>query len=162
MPPSPSCERCSRGLAQSSSQEQPVSDDATRALVRDLYEGYARGDQERVAALIDDEIDWIMHGPVQVFPFTGPRRGKTQVLQTLADIAKEYALERYEPELVIVEDDRAAVLSNVAFVQRATKRTLTFRIVNFLRFRDGRLVEFREFTDTFDVVEQALGRWLVV
>jgi len=22
--------------------------------------------------------------------------------------------------------------------------------------------EFREFTDTFDVVEQALGRWLVV
>src|SRR5262249_36012989 len=129
---------------------------------RDLYEGYARGDQERVAALIDDEIDWIMHGPVQVFPFTGPRRGKTQVLQTLADIAKEYELERYEPELVIVEDDRAAVLSNVAFVQRATKRTLTFRIVNFLRFRDGRLVEFREFTDTFDVVEQALGRWLVV
>jgi ketosteroid isomerase-like protein len=139
-----------------------VNDDATRALVRDLYDGYARGDQERVAALIDDDIDWIIHGPVQVFPFTGPRRGKAQVLQTLGDIAKDYALERYEPELIIVEESRAAVLSNVAFVQRATKRTLTFRIVDFLRFRDGRLVEFREFTDTFDVVEQALGRWLAV
>ena len=52
--------------------------------------------------------------------------------------------------------------AGVAFLQRATKRTLTFRTVNFLRFRDGRLVEFREFTDTFDVVERALGRWLVV
>ena len=59
-------------------------------------------------------------------------------------------------------EDRAAVMSNVAFVQRATNRMLSFRLVNLLRFRDGRVIEFREFSDTFDVVEQALGRWLVV
>jgi ketosteroid isomerase-like protein len=63
---------------------------------------------------------------------------------------------------VIVEGDRAAVLANVAFVQRATNRTLRLRLVNFLRFRDGRLIEFREFSDTFDAVEQALGTWLRV
>jgi ketosteroid isomerase-like protein len=56
---------------------------------------------------------------------------------------------------------RAAVMSNVAFVQRSTSRMLSFRTANFLRFRDGRLVEFREFWDVFDVVEQALGRWLI-
>jgi hypothetical protein len=31
-----------------------------------------------------------------------------------------------------------------------------------LSIGDGRVIEFREFSDTFDVVEQALGRWLVV
>ena len=31
-----------------------------------------------------------------------------------------------------------------------------------LRPRDGRIVEFREFSDTFDVVEQAAGAWLPV
>jgi ketosteroid isomerase-like protein len=138
-----------------------VDTEATRALVRDLYSAYARGDSARVSALIHDDIDWLIHGPLQVFPFIGQRHGKVEVLDTLAAIAKDYALERYEPEIIIVEGERAAVMSNVAFVQRATRRTLTFRLVNFLRFRDGKIIEFREFSDTFDAAEQALGRWLV-
>ena len=134
----------------------------TRVAVEQLYEAYARGDGERVAALIDDDIDWMIHGPVQVFPFEGPRRGKAEVLDVLAAIAKDYALERYRPEVIIVEDDRAAVMSDVAFKQRATGRTLRMRLVDLLRFRDGRVVEFREFSDSFDAAEQALGEWLHV
>jgi ketosteroid isomerase-like protein len=56
----------------------------TRIAVDQLYEAYARGDGERVAAMIDDDIDWIIHGPVQVFPFEGPRKGKAEVLDVLA------------------------------------------------------------------------------
>jgi ketosteroid isomerase-like protein len=138
-----------------------MADENTRTLVRDLYAAYARGDRERVAALIDDDIDWVIYGPVQVFAFVGARQGKTAVLEALAAIAADYAIERYQPEVIIVDGDRAAVMSNVAFVQRSTGRTLTFRIANFLRFRAGRLVEFREFADTFDVTEQALGRYIM-
>jgi ketosteroid isomerase-like protein len=139
-----------------------VTDNATRAAVKALYEAYAARDLDRVAALIHDDIEWIIYGPVQVFPFQGPRRGKAQVLDVLAAIGKDYALERYVPEIIIVEGDRAAVMSDAAFMQRATKRTLSMRLANFLRFRDGLLVEFREFTDTFDAVEQALGKWIEV
>jgi ketosteroid isomerase-like protein len=138
-----------------------VTGDEMRTLVRELYAAYAGGDGARVAELIDDDVDWIIHGPVQVFSFVGARQGKAAVLETLAGIAADYALERYRPEVIIVDGERAAVMSNVAFVQRSTGRMLSFRIANFLRFRDGRLVEFREFWDTFDVVEQALGRWLI-
>lgn len=139
-----------------------MTNDANRALMRELYDAYARGDTERFAPLISDDIDWIIHGPVQVFPFVGPRHGKAEVLAALAAIAKDFVLERYEPEVIVVEGDRAAVMSSVAVVQRSTGRTLTFRNANFLRVHDGRVVEFREFFDTFDVVEQALGRWLDV
>lgn len=139
-----------------------MTDNATRAAVKALYEAYAARDLDRVAALIHDDIEWIIYGPVQVFPFQGPRRGKAQVLDVLAAIGKDYALERYVPEIIIVEGDRAAVMSDAAFMQRATKRTLSMRLANFLRFRDGLLVEFREFTDTFDAVEQALGKWIEV
>jgi ketosteroid isomerase-like protein len=137
-----------------------VADEDTRALVRDLYTAYAGGDRARVADIIDDDVDWIIYGPVQVFDFVGARHGKTAVLEALAALAADYAVERYEPEVILVDGERAAVMSNVAFVQRATGRTLSFRIANFLRFRSGRLVEFREFSDTFDVTEQALGRYL--
>jgi ketosteroid isomerase-like protein len=139
-----------------------VAGNDTRAIVKSFYEAYAAGDLDRVAALIHDDVEWIMYGPVQVFPFQGPRKGKAQVLDVLAAIGKDYALERYVPEIIIVDGERAAVVSDAAFMQRATKRTLSIRLANFLRFSDGRLIEFREFTDTFDVVEQALGRWLDV
>jgi ketosteroid isomerase-like protein len=139
-----------------------MSEESTRAVVTDLYAAYARRDFDRVAALIDDDVDWAIHGPVQVFPFVGHRRGKVAVLEALGGIAKDYLLESYEPQIMIVEGDRAAVMSDVAFKQRATGRVLRFHIANFLRFRDGRLIEFREFANTFDLVEQALGRMLPV
>ena len=84
------------------------------------------------------------------------------MLEALGGIAKDFSLERYEPRIVIVEDDRAAVMSDVAFKQRTTGLVLTAHLANFLRFRDGRLIEFREFANTFDMVEQALGRWIDV
>lgn len=134
----------------------------TRAAVTELYDAYARRDFERVAAVIDDDIDWIIYGPVQVFPFAGHRRGRQAVLEALGGIAKDYVLERYEPRIVIVEGDRAAVMSNVAFRQRSTGRTVSTQLANFLRFKDGKLVEFREFANSFDLVEQALGHWINV
>ena len=139
-----------------------MTENTTRAAVNALYDAYGARDFERVAALIHDEIEWIMYGPVQVFPFQGPRRGKQQVLDVLGAIGKDYEIERYVPEIIIVEGDRAAVISDAAFRQRTTNRTLRIRLANFLRFRDGKIIEFREFTDTFDAVEQALGKWLDV
>ena len=139
-----------------------MNESTTRMSVDALYSAYRKGDIERVAALIHDDIEWIIHGPVRVFPFQGPRSGKAAVLETLAAIGKDYALVTHTPEIVIVEGDRAAVMANVAFLQRATDRTLRMRLVNFLRFRDGRVIEFREFSDTFDAVEQARGAWLAV
>ena len=134
----------------------------TAELVREMYRAYGTGDAPAIERIIHDDIDWIIHGPVGVFPFEGPRQGKAAVLQVLAEIAKDYALQAYDPEVVVVENDRAAVMSNVAFTQRTTGRLLRLRVAHFLRFRDGRLVEFREFMDSFDAVEQALGTWIDV
>lgn len=134
----------------------------TRAVVTALYKAYREGNAEHVASLIHDDIDWIIHGPARVFPFEGPRRGKAQVLEVLGAIAQQFELKRYEHELLIVEGDRAAVLSKTSFVQRSTGRTLSMQIVNFIRVQDGKIIEFREISDTFDAVEQAMGAWLQV
>ncbi len=137
-----------------------MAESDTRATVRELYDAYGRRDFERVAALIHDDIDWVIYGPVGVFPFAGPRRGRAAVLSALAGIAELYSLESYTPEIILADGDRAAVMSDVSFKQRATNRTMRFRVANFLRLQDGKVIEFREFANTFDVVEQALGREL--
>ncbi len=139
-----------------------MADHNIHATVDALYDAYASGEAARVAALLHDDIDWVIYGPIAVFPFAGERHGRDAVMQALAGIAAEYALERYVREIMVVEEDRAAVMADVGFRQRTTGRLLRFRIADFLRFEDGRLIEFREFTNTFDVVEQALGRELAL
>jgi ketosteroid isomerase-like protein len=61
---------------------------------------------------------------------------------------------------MIVDGERAALMSNVSYRQRSTGRVLRIRVAGFLRWREGRLIEYREFVDSFDAVEQALGREL--
>ena len=134
----------------------------TRATVTELYKAYRAGNVDGVAALIHDDIDWVIHGPARIFPFEGPRHGKAAVLDVLAAIGRQYELKRHEPEVLIVEGDRAAAVVQTSFVQRSTGRTLSLRLVNFLRIRDGQVHEFKEFSDTFDVVEQAVGAWIEV
>ena len=132
----------------------------TRSTVIALYGAYARRDFEHIAAALHEDIDWVIYSPVSVFPFAGARRGRTAVLEAMAGIAEHYLLESYNSEITIVDGDRAAVMSDVKFTQRSTGRTLRFRVANFLRFQDGKLIEFREFANSFDIVEQALGREL--
>ena len=137
-----------------------MSEGDTRAIVRELYDAYGRRDFDRVAALIHDDIDWVIYAPMAVFPFAGPRHGRAAVLAAMAEIAMRFALESYKPEVMIVEGARAALMSNVSYKQRTTERVLRLRIASFLRLQDGRLIEYREFIDSFDAVEQALGREL--
>jgi len=137
-----------------------VNDSETRAVVGELYDAYRRRDFDRVAALIHDHIDWVIYAPMSVFAFAGPRRGRAAVLAAMAEIAASFALESYEPRMSVVEDNRAALISDVSLRQRSTGRMLRLRIAGFLRWQDGRLIEYREFIDSFDAVEQTLGREL--
>lgn len=138
-----------------------MATEQTRAAVTDFYDAYVRGDVERVATYIADEIEWVIYAPRSLFGFTGPRRGKNAVLETLAAIAKDYQLESYVPKIIMADGDRAAVISEVRFTQRVSGRVLNFRIADVMRLdEDGRIIEFEEFVDSVDVVEQALGRVL--
>jgi ketosteroid isomerase-like protein len=135
-----------------------VSEGGTRETVRALFDAFEKRDLERFANLIHRDIDWVIHGPMAVFPFAGLRRGRPAVLQALAGMALSYSLDSYSPDFVIVDGDRAAIMADVSLSQLATGRILRFRVANFLRIQDAKLIEFREFADSFDQVEQALGR----
>ncbi len=139
-----------------------MSESETRAAVNELYDAYRRGDGQRIAEMVHEDIDWVIYGPIEIFPFAGLRRGRAAVLQALAAIGEVYSLEKHAIEVMIVDGDRAAVMADISFKQRTTGRTLRFRVANFLRIENGQLIEFREFSDSFDQVEQAIGHAVVL
>ncbi|HZD90522.1 MAG TPA: nuclear transport factor 2 family protein [Pseudolabrys sp.] len=134
----------------------------TRAAIEDILDAYRHSDNERLAARYHHDVDWLFHAPLSLFPFAGHRRGKPEVFKAFALMYRAFRPVAHEVEVVVVDGDRAATLSHASLEQRTTGRMIRSRIAGFHRFRDGLLVEYRGFTDSFDSVEQVLGRELAL
>ena len=76
-------------------------------------------------------------------------------------IFESYRLINYNVDAILVDGDRAATMSTAQMEQIATGRVLHSRVASFHRFKDGQVIEYRGFTDSFDSVEQTLGRELL-
>ena len=131
-----------------------------RPAVEAFYRASAGGDIEGVMALIDDDVNWLVQGPIDVFAFFGQRRGKAAVLKTYREIGRKLRVTNVEMETLVLDGDRAAAMIRLTAVVRATGKVMSVRMAQFSRFRDDKLVEMRAVCDSYDMVEQALGRAL--
>jgi ketosteroid isomerase-like protein len=126
----------------------------SRALHRAINEGQL-GDIE---ALIDDDVDWAIYGPIDMFPFLGARRGKAAVLEVIRQIADNVQVHRFDRESIMLGVDSAASMIRYSLTALDSSKPISLRIAHFAQFRASRLLSIRVLIDTFDLVEQALGR----
>lgn len=129
----------------------------TRTALDDIIRAFQIGDHERLFARYHDDIDWIIYAPISIFPYAGARRGKNEVLTSLAMVYQSYSIVKFDVLAKLVDGDRASTMTEAQLVQRETGRTIRSRMANFMRFRDGQVIEYRGFTDSFDTAEQVLG-----
>ena len=129
-----------------------------RPIVEAFYRASAERDIKRVLSMIDDDVDWLVQGPVDIFSFFGQRRGKAAVLEGYREIARRLEITAYQVEVLLVDGDRAAALIRLSSIVRATNKIMSVRTSQFSRFRDGKVVEMRAVVDTYDMVEQTRGR----
>lgn len=129
-----------------------------RGAVRAFSDALASRDPGRVAPFIDDAIDWTVYGPVDLFPFFGPRRGKAAVVAMCGQASAHLQFIRCEKEDSLIDGDDVAGLVRLIAIDRRSGRTLSLRFAYFAHFRDSRLATFRALLDSFDAAEQALGR----
>jgi len=137
-----------------------MAESTIRPIVEDFYRASAERDIARAIALIDDDVDWLVQGPVDVFAFFGQRRGKAAVLDGYREVARRLDITGYEVEALLVEGDRAAAMIRLTSIVRATGKVMTVRTSQFSRFRAGKMVEMRAVLDSYDMVEQTIGRVL--
>ena len=108
--------------------------------------------------LIDEDVDWAIYGPIDMFPFFGARRGKSAVMQVIKQIAEQVRVHRFDRESVMLGVDSAASMMRYSLTAIDANKPVSLRLAHFAKFRAGRLASIRVLVDTFDLVEQALGR----
>jgi ketosteroid isomerase-like protein len=93
-----------------------------------------------------------------MFPFLGARHGKAAVLEVVRQIAENVRVHRFERESIMLGVDSAASMIRYSLTAIDINKPISVRIAHFAQFRAGRLLNIRVLVDTFDLVEQALGR----
>ena len=125
---------------------------------RALYRAINERQPQDLEPMIDDDVEWAIYGPIDMFPFLGARRGKSAVLEVCRQIADNIRVHRFERESIMLGVDSGASLMRYSLTALDSNRPISLRLAQFAQFKAGRLMSMRVVVDTFDLVEQALGR----
>jgi ketosteroid isomerase-like protein len=136
-----------------------MTEPVARAVVEGFYQALAGCDMQALAPYLDDDVVWTISGPVDILQFCGRRVGKAVVLKLLdRDIPLLLEKRRLVPQAMLVDGDRAAVLGKLMACRRDIGHPISYRIAQFVQFRDGKVIDYVSIIDSFDAVEQVLGR----
>jgi ketosteroid isomerase-like protein len=125
---------------------------------RALHRAINERQYEELEALIDEDVDWAIYGPIDMFPFLGARCGKAAVLEVIREVAENVRIHRFERESIMLGVDSASSMMRYSLTALDSNKPISLRLAHFAQFKDGRLRSIRVLVDTFDLVEQALGR----
>ena len=120
-------------------------------IVKDFFATMGGGDQQRLLALVAEDVEWIIPG--EDWPLAGTHRGHAG-LENLLQKANETVETSFpEPPEFIAQGDRVLVVGFATGRIKATKKTFEDHWVFAITVRNGKLTNVREYVDT-----QALAR----
>jgi ketosteroid isomerase-like protein len=124
---------------------------------RALHRAINERQPQDLEALLDDDVDWAMFGPIDMFPFFGARRGKAAVLEVIRQVAQNVRVHRFDRESIMLGEDSASSMMRYSLTALDSNKPISLRLAHFAQFKAGRLTSIRVLVDTFDLVEQTLG-----
>jgi len=138
--------------------ETEMTEDLNRRCVLNFLDAFYLGDANAAMACCDDELDSITHAPIELFPHLGHKHGKEWVAEAIRIQQKRYSDRKYEMKFIAVEGDKVATMQYVSLRKRSDDRVVHLESAEFFTLRDGRILIHRSFFDSFDFVQQVLGK----
>lgn len=124
-------------------------------LVRGLYAAFAARDRERILAILHPNIEWIQNDG---FPGGGLHKGAVHVLDdVLSQFRRDW--ENWRARVTEWHDAGGTILAIGVYegTNKATGKPLSAAFAHAYDVKHGRIVRFRQFTDTY-LVHQAIAR----
>jgi len=133
----------------------------TREFAEQLFDVLMTRDPERIAPYVADDAEWLIVGPIELFPYCGQHIGKQAVLAAYGKIGSRTANAHFSRDFLVANGDSASALTRLDDIHQPTGHEVVVRLAQFARFRDGKVVEFCSIIDTLGAAEQVLGRALL-
>jgi ketosteroid isomerase-like protein len=135
-----------------------MADQQSRQCVLNFLDAFYAGDAPRVEACCHDGFTSIIHAPIDIFPHLGLKEGKSWIAQAIRIQQERYSTRRYTLQSIVVDRERAAVLFQAKLTKRSDQRVLQFAVADFFTLHDGLVLSHQSVFDSFDFLQQVLGR----
>ncbi|HKU95339.1 MAG TPA: nuclear transport factor 2 family protein [Vineibacter sp.] len=99
--------------------------------------------------LMDDNVHWrSLAGGATGMEFTADCDCKNDVIRYFTRLAEDWEMVHYSPEHYVAQDDWIVMRGRCGWRHRRTGKEVDMPKADFLRLKDGKIVEFHEFYDT--------------
>ena len=116
-------------------------------IVKRAYAAFKNGDMDALMRTYADDISWEFYGPSTI-PTAGMRKGLAGVREFFAAVDSAMAAQSFEPREFIAQGDQVVVLGDYSWKVKAPGRTFSSNWAHVATLKDGKVVRFREYTDT--------------
>lgn len=121
-------------------------------IVREFYQALQAGDLETLFAAMASDIEWEIVGRRSDLPTFGPRRGVAQVRELFRTIGETFDGRTVKPYELHAVGNLVFAMGSHAVTVRRTGRRVGSDWLHALWVKHGKIVRFREFTDTASFV----------
>jgi ketosteroid isomerase-like protein len=121
--------------------------------VRALFEMRAAGNLRGMLEYVAEDIVFNVRGVWAAFPYAHPVHGKKLVADAIAMIAVQFENMGSVVHDLIIDGERVAIRRTARLRHRGTGKVGEVAFADFIRFRDGLIVEFTEVADSMSLAQ---------
>ena len=122
-------------------------------LLRNGYEALAKGDIQTVLGLMDNEIEWYEAEHVTYWP-GGPVIGPQAVVNgVFARLPQDFDGFKVDIKRIVGCGDTVLVEARYRATVKATGKPLDAQVAHIWDFRDGKVVRWQQYTDTWQFAQ---------
>lgn len=115
-------------------------------VVKEGYAAFSRGDIAGLLEKFSQDAEW--HIPGTGLPLAGTYRGHDGIAQFFQKLSQEAEILHFQPREFLADGDRVLVVGSERTKVRATNRTVELDWIMSFTLRNGKVTNFREYTDT--------------
>ena len=124
-------------------------------VVTDFLAAIGSGDQQRVLALVAEDVEWTIPG--EGWPLAGTHRGHAGLASVLKKASEEIEITYPKPPEIVGLGNRVFVVGVATGKIKATHRTFKDQWIFDILVRDGKLTKIREYIDTQALAKASAG-----
>lgn len=118
-----------------------------KELVRQGYQMFQEGKIDELLQLFSDDVEWVGN-PIEYVPFSRAYHGRQEVAQFFSELGQDQDVEMFEPQEMIAEGDKVAVIGREKWNVRTTGKSYESPWVHVFTIRDGKIMRFKQYYDT--------------
>lgn len=135
-----------------------MSTRSARECVITFLDAFYAGDIAGAEACCHEGVSSLTHAPVDLFPNLGLKQGRAWLGEIIRIQQQRFTQRRHVLRFIAADGLRVATICDLTFAKRRDGRVVQVSAGEFFTLSGGRIFEHRAYFDSFDLVQQLIGR----